>query len=102
LIHLLLYSGFRGLSRVENELLEIPSVYQLLELFPERATINGIVSHSVMEGAIFFSSWPLQARWEWPWVPHPILIFDGVEDVFHRDFERSEVGFLSVSLGRVP
>jgi len=35
-------------------------------------------------------------------VPHPVLIFDGIQDIVHGGFERSEVGFLSVGLGRVP
>jgi len=41
---------------VEDELLEIPSIYQLLELFIERAIINGTVSHSIMESAVFSDS----------------------------------------------
>ena len=56
LIHLLLYSGLRRLFGVENELLEIPSIYQLLELSPERAAINSTVSHSVMKSTIFSGS----------------------------------------------
>ena len=43
LIHFLLYSGLPGLSGVKDELLEILSIYQLLELSLERATINSIV-----------------------------------------------------------
>ena len=43
----------------------------------------------------------LQVTWEWPRVPHPILIFDGVEDLVYKDFERDEVHFLFVGLGRV-
>jgi len=35
-------------------------------------------------------------------VPHPLLIFDGVEDIVYGDFEWGEVRFLSIGLGRVP
>ena len=35
-------------------------------------------------------------------MPHPVLIFDGIEDIVHKNFEWSDVGFLSVGLGRVP
>ena len=36
-----------------------------------------------------------------PRAPHLVLIFDGVEDMIHEDFEQSEVGFLSIDLGRI-
>jgi len=35
-------------------------------------------------------------------VPHPVLIFDGIEDMVYGEFERGEVDFLSIGLGRVP
>ena len=35
-------------------------------------------------------------------MPHPVFIFDGIVDMVYKDFERSEVGSLSVGLGRIP
>jgi len=102
LIHLLLYSSLRGLSGVKDELLDIPLVYQLLELSPERAAINSAVSHSIMESIVFSGSVTHWVRQERSQVPHLILIFDDIEDMVHGDFERSEVGFLSIRVGRVP
>jgi len=68
----------------------------------ERATINCTMTHSVVESALFSSSWALRVKWEWLWAPHTVLILDGVEDMVHGDFEWSEVSFLFVGLGRVP
>jgi len=95
LIHLL-YSGPQVMSGVEDVLLEIPSAYQLLELSLGRAAINSMVSHSVIESIVFSGFGTLWVRRERSKVPHPVLILDGFEDMIHRDFEWSEVGFLSV------
>ena len=73
-----------------------------MELSPERAAINGIVSHSVMKSAVFSGSLPLRVRWEWPRASHLVLILHGTEDMVYGNFERGEVRFLSLGLGRVP
>ena len=60
-----------------------------------------MMSHSIMESAVFSGSKPLRVRWEWPQEPHPVLFFDGIKDIVHGDFERSKVSFLSIGLSRV-
>ena len=86
------------MSDVENKLLEIPSVYGLLKLFPKRAAISDTMSYSVIKSALLSDSLTLQVKRECLRAPLPVLILDGVEDIVHKDFERSEVSFRSVGL----
>ena len=51
---LLLQHCLRRLPRVKDKLLEIPSIYQLLELSPERAAIHDTVSHSIVKSVVLF------------------------------------------------
>ena len=60
-----------------------------------------MVSHSVIESALFSISGILWVRQERSLAPHPVLILDDVEDMVHGDFEWSEVDFPSVGLWTV-
>jgi len=69
-----------------------------MQLFSKIPTVDNLVAQPIMKGAVFSSSWPLQVRWEWPWAPHPLLIFDCSEDMSYGDFEQDELLFFSVGL----
>jgi len=59
-----LYFSLRGLSRVEDELLEISLINQILEVSSEGPTFDGGMTHPIVEGALIPGSGSLQVLQE--------------------------------------
>jgi len=81
---------FRRLSRVNDELLKLPPIDKLLLL--EGLTVEGAMTHPIIECTIVACSGALRVMREWFRVPHLRLVLDSTEDAVDGDLEQSEVG----------